>query len=94
VFIRAPHPRQGGITVASITFTDEAAESFANFLQHIQGYTVEVTDDEGKQYDARVLGSASDEVDDYFAVRLQLITDQGEPTGVPFAQVVRDLSVY
>lgn len=79
--------------MASISFTDEASESFATF---VQGFYVEVTPaDGGAKFYAEVVGSAAEELDDYFAVRLQKYTAPGgSKDGEPFALVVADLKVY
>lgn len=87
--------------MASISFRGEAAESFANLLQHIEGYTVEVVPaleacvEFPTPFDAVVIGSAADEEDDYFAVRVQRWNDEtGEGDGEPFNVVVSELKVY
>jgi len=80
---------------ASITFGGEASESFANMLQHIETYTVEVIPETGEPFDAVVVGSASDTTGDYYGVRVRRFDDNlGEPIGEPFDVVVRELRLY
>ena len=89
------HTRTGGNDMARISFTGESSESFANLLQHLPSYTVEVVPEEGEPFDAVLLGSAADELDDYFAVRVVRFNEElGEREGAPFALVVRELKVY
>lgn len=89
--------------MASISFRGEAAESFANILQEFTGWTVEVTPESGAEqeglgdepFDAVLLGSAADEADDYFAVRVQRWDDEaGEGVGKPFIVIADELKVY
>lgn len=86
---------------ASISFRGESSESFANMLQHIDGYTVYVTpnnedDPAGREpFDGTVCGSAADVTGDYYGVYLRRYDEEaGEPVGDPFAVIVRDLLVY
>ena len=82
--------------MASISFTDEAAEAFSYFLRHLEGWAVEVTpgDSDMKPFTAVVVGSGSEETDDYFGVMLRRWDDAtSELTGEPFALVVDDLEV-
>jgi hypothetical protein len=85
--------------MASITFTGESAESFANFLQYIKGFTVEVVPDDSstalEPFDAVVIGSASDTTGDYYGVRVLSYDDAaGGPVGEPFDVIVSELRVY
>ena len=81
--------------MASISFTDEASESFANFLQHIEDYCVQVTPSEGEPFDAFVVGSAAEELDDFFAVKVWRCGRDGlRSADAPESLVVSDLKVY
>jgi hypothetical protein len=81
--------------MASITFTGESSESFANSIQYIAGWTVEVTPETGEKFDAVVVESAADTTHDYFGVRVRRYDDDaGEAVGDPFDVIVSDLLVY
>lgn len=80
--------------MATITYGDEASESFAHNLQHIAGYTVRITPKDGEPFDAVVIGSARDETGDHFGVLVRRWTHDEGMVGERFVVVVKDIHIH
>lgn len=84
----------------SISFSGEAGESFAARIDGLATYAVRITPQEGEPFDAVIVGSGQDVVEDgngwYDAVRFWRADEDGLPltNAIPEVLRVRDVHVY